>query len=318
MFRFLTDSRAHTRRARRPAVSQLEALENRTCLSATFTAIYVPATGTLAVAEVPATISSGSKVTISENAAHDTITVAGSGLGTVINSATSVSFNLALTPINNIAVTYNSASATVGNNANDTLMVEDVSLPNALTVTLASKAPTTPLGGNNTVDISNGHFFTATVADATAISTAKDHVTVNHDTGSFTVTEANGYADGIHVMNSPQIGPSTFTQGNGLSDRVRVNDVTSVGGMNIFQNLTGPPNGGGDLLFMDNVYATGAFNYNALFGLPVGGGSQSNYTELENVVSNGGLVNGGAGGSNVLAKDASFGFIPANYTVIID
>ena len=178
MFRFLTDSRAHTRRARRPAVSQLEALENRTCLSAaSFTAIYTQGTGLLTVAEVAG---SGSKVTISENAAGTMITVAG-GPGTAINGGAAANFILAQTPINNISVTYFNnvpgpafGSSTSTNNANDTLMVEGVSLRNAkLNVTLPYKVEALEKSGlgNNTVDISNDQFLAVGVADARATCT---------------------------------------------------------------------------------------------------------------------------------------------------
>ena len=302
MFHFLTDSRARTRRtrrARRPAVSQLEALENRTCLTAFFSTSF-PVAGTLQVAEVAG---SGSKVTISENAAHNMITVAGSGLGTAINGSTSTSFNLALTPINSINVTYLSA-----NNANDTLTVQDVSLPNSLNVALANKAPTTPAVatlGNNTVNILRDHFLSAVVT-STAASTAHDHVTVDHVTGNVSVTESNGIGDSIRVKNS-SIGPATLIQGNGLADKINVDTVTVAGSLAITQ--TSMVNEG-DSASIENVHATSLFNYT--------GGAGIDYTELENVQSSGGTVDGGAGG-NVLDSDGtSSGFSVVNYLGFIN
>jgi hypothetical protein len=289
MIHFLTDSRARTRRtrrARRPAVSQLEnveALENRLCPTALFSASVTA--GVLNVAEMAT--GSGSQVTISENAAHNRITVTGSG-STSINTGSSASFDLSLTTINSINVTYSSS-----NNANDRLTVQDVSLPNSLTVTLAAKTPTSATTGNNTVNILRDHFNSVVVSDPVT-STAHDHVTLDHDTigGSTTVTEGNGVGDSTRVTNS-FTGNTGLFQGTGLNDEIEVDNVHA-GNLNTFNNSLP---GEGDFTSIENVVGDSLF---------ANSGAGNNFFEIENVVSDfEGTVNGGVGGTNVIDTDGS-------------
>lgn len=287
MFHFLTDGRARTRRTRRPAVSQLEnveALENRMCPTASFTATLSPV-GVLSVTEVAT--GSGSNVTISENDAHNRITVTGSGSGTAINGGPSASFDLSLAPINSIKVTYSSA-----NNANDTLTVQDVRLPNSLTVALAAKTPTVATLGNNTVNILSDRFNTVDVEDPLG-STAHDHVTLDNDTvGRTTVIEANGIGDSIRVTNSAT-GNTLLEQGSGLNDELDVDNVRA-GILHMFNNSQLNE---GDFASIENVIGD---------SLDYRGGAGNNFVEVENLFSDfSGTVDGGSSSNNVVDTDGS-------------
>ena len=233
MFHFLTDGRVRTstRRARRPAVSQLknvEALENRMCPTALFSAAVTA--GVLNVTELAG---NGSNVAISENAAHDTITVAGTGT-TSINSGTSVSFFLPFTPINSIKVTY------LNNTANDTLDVHDVSLPSSLTALLGQ--------GNDTVDILGDTFNSVGVTAQTPASSGKDHVTIDTVfTSLINVTTANGAGSSVSLSNVTGNGKVTVAEGDGSGDSISVN-LSAIGLTTLMEG-----NGGGDSIHVTNT-----------------------------------------------------------------